>query len=177
MAPSMTSTPERTASRKGFSVREGEDGIDGRPTHVGPRHVERKRSRWRGGRGRALPSTWATVAGTRTGMRPALLVVLAGAPLWRGALVCARPDPPPVAPVQPPPAPVASVPPAEPAPLAPVAWPDGLTAIMSPHGAPHTQPLPLDAEGHERWLAVVGTPDEALGAFRVARGADGAYLG
>jgi hypothetical protein len=48
---------------------------------------------------------------------------------------------------------------------------------MSPHGAPHTQPLPLDAEGHERWLAVVGTPDEALGAFRVARGADGAYLG
>jgi hypothetical protein len=47
---------------------------------------------------------------------------------------------------------------------------------MTPHGAPHAQPLPLDAEDHERWLAMVGTPDEALGAFRVARGQDGAYV-
>ncbi len=46
---------------------------------------------------------------------------------------------------------------------------------MTPHGAPHAQPLPLDAEDHERWLAVVGTTDQALGAFRVARGQDGAY--
>lgn len=56
-------------------------------------------------------------------------------------------------------------------------WPDALAAVMGPHGAPHTQPLPLDGEGHERWLAVVGTPDEALGAFRVARASDGAYVG
>jgi hypothetical protein len=46
---------------------------------------------------------------------------------------------------------------------------------MGPHGAPHAQPLPLDGESHERWLAVVGTSDEALGAFRVARSSDGTY--
>jgi hypothetical protein len=58
-----------------------------------------------------------------------------------------------------------------------VVWPDGLSTVMAPHGAPHTQPLPLGAEQHERWLAVVGTSGQALGAFRVARGPDGTYAG
>jgi hypothetical protein len=40
---------------------------------------------------------------------------------------------------------------------------------------PHSQPLslPRDARGRERWLAFVGPSDVALGAWRVARAADG----
>jgi hypothetical protein len=112
-------------------------------------------------------------------MRPTLLVALATLPL-----ACGRPEAPAMAPPQPPPPPAAPAEPPAPLPPAPVVWPDGLTAVMAPHGPPHAQPLPLDAAGRERWLAVVGTgdgggssSDEALGAFRVARGPDGTYAG
>jgi hypothetical protein len=107
-------------------------------------------------------------------MRPTLLVALATLPL-----ACGRPEAPRVAPAQAPPPPLAPVQPAAPLPPAPALWPEGLSTVMAPHGPPHTQPLPLDAAERERWLAVVGTgdpaSDEALGAFRVARGPDGAY--
>src|SRR5580693_10172180 len=55
-------------------------------------------------------------------------------------------------------------------------WPAPLAAIFAARGAPHAQPmaLPPDASGRERWLAFVGPPDLALGAWRVARSADGA---
>jgi hypothetical protein len=46
---------------------------------------------------------------------------------------------------------------------------------MHGRGAPHAQPiaLPRDARGQDRWLAFVGPPEVALGAWRVARAADG----
>lgn len=102
-------------------------------------------------------------------MRPTLLVALA-------TFACGRPEAPAVAPTTPAPV-VESAPAPQPSTPPPIVWPDALTAVMGPHGAPHTQPLPLDGDGRERWLAVVGTGDEALGAFRVARGADGIYAG
>jgi hypothetical protein len=46
---------------------------------------------------------------------------------------------------------------------------------MHERGAPHAQPiaLPRDAHGQDRWLAFVGPPEVALGAWRVTRAADG----
>jgi hypothetical protein len=104
-------------------------------------------------------------------MRPTLLVVLALATL---PLACGRPEAPIVAP-RPPPPPAVTAPPAAPPPATAPDWSDGLKAVMEPHGPPHAQLLPLDTEDHERWLAVVGGTDEALGAFRVSRGQDGSY--
>lgn len=63
---------------------------------------------------------------------------------------------------------------AAPQPAAP-AWPEPLAAAMKDRGEPHVQPLALgpDARGRERWLAFVGPPEIALGAWRVARDAAG----
>lgn len=105
------------------------------------------------------------------GMRPTLLVALALVTL---PLACARPPPLPLAPPTPAPSAVSVPSDAPPAPAAPE-WPEGLAAVMSPHGSPHVQPLPIDTEDHERWLTVVGTPEQALGAFRVAKAREGAY--
>jgi hypothetical protein len=64
--------------------------------------------------------------------------------------------------------------PATPQALAP-SWPEALGGAMQGRGAPHMQPLPLprDSSGRERWLAFVGPPELALGAWRVARAPDG----
>jgi hypothetical protein len=50
-----------------------------------------------------------------------------------------------------------------------------MASAMSGRGNPHVPPvtLPRDARGRERWLAFVGTPDVALGAWHVTRAADG----
>jgi hypothetical protein len=42
---------------------------------------------------------------------------------------------------------------------------------MKVHGEPHAQPiaLPRDARGRQRWLAFVGPPEAAWGAWRIAR--------
>ena len=57
----------------------------------------------------------------------------------------------------------------------PGAWPDGLAETLSTHGQRHAMALelPRDAQGRERWLAFVGSPDVALGAWHVTRSADG----
>jgi len=54
-------------------------------------------------------------------------------------------------------------------------WPPGLLEALASHGEPHGTPLglPRDSRGRERWLAFVGTPDIATGAWHVTRGEDG----
>jgi hypothetical protein len=67
-----------------------------------------------------------------------------------------------------------AMPPAAAAP-APAAWPEPMAAIMKGRGEPHAQPvaLPPDAQGRERWLAFAGTPEAAVGAWRIVREAGG----
>ncbi len=139
-----------------------------RPTHVRPRPAGCKQER-------ACPLDRADPYWYTQGMRPTLLVALAlSLALATMPVACGRPEAPPVAP-SPSPATAAPPPPPAPPPASAPDWTDGLKAVMTPHGVPHAQPLPLDAEDRERWLAVVGTPDQALGAFRVAPAQDGAY--
>ncbi len=53
-------------------------------------------------------------------------------------------------------------------------WPEGLAKALEGRGDPHTQPVLLspDARGRARWLAFVGTPAVAWGAWRVTVSAD-----
>ncbi|HZU85587.1 MAG TPA: VCBS repeat-containing protein [Polyangiaceae bacterium] len=81
------------------------------------------------------------------------------------------PPPPPAAiaggaPAQAPPAPVVTP---------PAAWPAALADVLRDRGQPHAQPLalPPDERGRSRWLAFVGPPDVALGAWHVSLGAEG----
>ena len=54
-------------------------------------------------------------------------------------------------------------------------WPVAVATALAGHGEPHAQPiaLPPDAQGRERWLAFVGTPEVSWGAWRVTATADG----
>ncbi len=112
--------------------------------------------------------------GTREGMRrvslvavPAVMALVPGcaheAPPRPAAAVTQAPDATQA------PAPAAAQPPAAPE------WPEPLALLMKDRGAPHAQPLalPPDAQGRARWLAFVGTPEVALGAWRVTPGAPG----
>jgi hypothetical protein len=84
--------------------------------------------------------------------------------------------PPGARPATPPVAAVAAAPPAAvTTPVPQPAWPQTLAAAMKGRGDPHAPPLalPRDARGRDRWLAFVGTPDVAVGAWRVTLEPDG----
>lgn len=97
------------------------------------------------------------------------LVALAALPV-----ACGHAAAPPQAPTAPAPV-VQDVPPPTAPDAGAIEWPEALAATMGPHGAPHAQPvaLPADPQGRQRWLAFVGSPEVAVAAWHVLKGADG----
>src|SRR5580658_8268972 len=168
MAPSTTSTPARIASRKG---RVGLEELEGIAEHA---VLLPRASRVRAQARARSRSTALAGAGTREAMARAwaTLVILA----MPAPFGCAREGAPSAPRVQPPPV----QPPATPSSSSAVdpprpSWAEPLASALAGRGLPHAQPmaLPRDARGRERWLAFVGTPDVALGAWHVVRADDG----